>query len=105
MHRSVAAKNAAQDDNEVSDKPYLRFHVEELQFDGKDWQVAFTPRGIAWEEKRTRPVPDGELRRIWKEEGVPVPLGAESARKYWKQIESGVKDYLIREYWSLDAKK
>jgi hypothetical protein len=26
-------------------------------------------------------------------------------KKYWKQIESGVREYLIREYWTLDVKK
>jgi hypothetical protein len=36
---------------------------------------------------------------------VPVPFDGDSIRKYWKQIESGVKEYLVREYWSLEAKK
>ncbi len=45
------------------------------------------------------------MQRIWKEEGVPVPLDGENVKKYWKQIQSGVKDYLIREYWNLEAKK
>jgi hypothetical protein len=76
-----------------------------MRFDGKDWLIAFTPRGIAWEEKKIRPVPDAEIRRIWRAEGIPVPLDSESIRKYWGQIEGGVKDYLIREYWSLDARK
>ena len=89
----------------MRDKPYLRFHAEEVRFEGSEWLVSFTPRGIEWEEKRVRPVPDSEMQRIWKEEGVPVPLDGDSIRKYWKQIEAGVKDYLIREYWSLDAKK
>ena len=86
-------------------KPYLRFHVEEVQFDGQNWQVAFTPRGITWEAKQVRPVPDEEMRKVWKAEGVPADLNLENAKKYWKQIENGIRDYLIREYWTLDAKK
>ena len=86
-------------------RPHLRFHVEEVRLEGNAWLVSFTPRGIDWEAKQVRPVPDSEIERIWKEEGVPVPLDGESIRKFWKQIESGVKEYLIREYWSLEAKK
>ena len=89
----------------VQAKPYLRFHVDEMRFDGNDWQIAFTPRGIEWESKRTRPVPDAEMRRIWKAENVPVALDEGNARLYWKQIEAGVRDFLIREYWSLDGTK
>jgi hypothetical protein len=89
----------------AQDKPYLRFHVDEVRFDGRDWMVAFTPRGITWEAKQARPVPDDEMRRIWKAEGVPVALDDGSVKQYWKQIENGVRDYLIREYWSLDGKK
>ena len=86
-------------------KPYLRFHVDEARFDGSDWLIAFTPRGITWEEKQVRPVPDSEVRRIWKAEGVPVSLDAESIKRYWAQIEGGVRAYLIREYWSPGPKK
>ena len=89
----------------MRDKPYLRVHVDEMRFDGNQWLIAFTPRGIEWEHKQTRPVPDAEMRRIWKVEGVPVALDDGSVKKYWKQIENGVKDFLIREYWSLDGKK
>jgi hypothetical protein len=91
--------------NAVNYEPYLRFHVEEVRFDGKDWQVAFTPRGISWEPKQVRPVPDAELRRIWKAHGITAEIDDASLKKYWKQIEGSVKSYLIREYWSLDAKK
>jgi hypothetical protein len=86
-------------------KPYLRFHVDEVRFDGKDWLIAFTPRGITWEEKQVRPVPDAEMQRIWKAENIPVALDNESVRRHWGQIENGVRSYLIREYWKLDAKK
>jgi hypothetical protein len=89
----------------VHDKPYLRFHVEEVQFDGQNWQIAFTPRGIAWEAKQVRLVPDEEIRRLWKSEGVPVALELDSMKRYWKQIEGGVREYLIREYWTLDKKE
>jgi len=89
----------------VRPTPYLRFHVEEVQFDGRDWLIAFTPRGIAWEQKKTRPMPDSEMRRIWKAERIPVTLDGESVKKFWAQIENRVKEYMIREYWSLDAKK
>ena len=86
-------------------KPYLRFHVDEIRFDGRSWLIAFTPRGITWEAKQVRPVPDTEMQRIWRAEGVPVGLDGDSVKKYWKQIESGVREYLIREYWTLDVKK
>ena len=86
-------------------KPYLRFHVDEIWSDGRSWQIAFTPRGITWEAKQVRPVPDAEMQRIWKAEGVPVALDGDSVKKYWKQIENGVREYLIREYWTLDVKK
>ena len=89
----------------MQDKPYLRFHVEEVRFDGTEWQVAFTPRGIGWEDKQVRPVPDAEMRRIWTAEGAPGAMDDASVKKYWKQIENGVRDYLIREYWTLDSKK
>jgi len=79
--------------------------VEEVQFDGKDWQVAFTPRGIDWEPKQVRPVPDAEMRRIWKAYGIPVELEDGSIRKYWRLIEGSIKHYLIREYWKIDTKK
>ena len=85
--------------------PYLRFHVDELRFDGNDWQIAFTPRGITWEAKQVRPVPDAEMRRIWKAQRITVAPDDASVKKYWKMIEGGVRDYLIREYWSLDTKK
>ena len=87
------------------DKPYLRFHVDEMRFEGDEWLISFTPRGIDWEDKRVRPVPDSEMQRIWKAEHVPVALDGESIKKYWKQIEDGVKEYLIRHYWRLDVKK
>ena len=90
---------------ELKPLPYLRFHVDELKFDGQNWQVAFTPRGIAWEPKQVRPVPDSEMQRIWKQEKIPASLDGDSVKRYWLQIESGVKDYLIREYWSPDAKQ
>jgi len=45
------------------------------------------------------------MQRIWKAEGVPVALDGDSVKKYWKQIENGVREYLIREYWTLDVKK
>ena len=89
----------------VSHLPYLRFHVEEVRFDGKDWQVAFTPRGIDWEPKQVRPVPDAEMRRIWKAYGISVEIEDASVRKYWRLIEGSIKNYLIREYWKLDRKK
>jgi hypothetical protein len=89
----------------VPAKPYLRFHVDEVRLEGKDWQIPFTPRVITWEAKQTRLVPEAEMRRIWKAERVPVALDEVSIKKFWKQIENGVKDYLIREYWSLDEKK
>jgi hypothetical protein len=86
-------------------KPYLRFHVEELRFDGESWWVAFTPRGITWEPKQFRPVPDLEMRRIWEVEKVPVSLDEKSLARYWKQIEGRVSEYLIREYWTLEKQK
>ena len=86
-------------------KPYLRFHTEELRFDGESWWVAFTPRGITWEPKQIRPVPDLEMRRTWEIEKVPVPLDEKSIARYWKQIESRVSAYLIREYWTLEKQK
>jgi hypothetical protein len=89
--------------NEPSHLPYLRFYVDELEFDGKDWQVAFTPRGIAWEPKQVRPVPDAEIRRIWKAYGMTVEPDHATVKRYWKLIEGSVKNYLIREYWRLDA--
>jgi len=89
----------------VGVNPYLRFHVDEVRFDGTEWQIAFTPRGIGWEDKQIRPVPDAKMRRIWSAESVPVALDEASVKKYWKQIENGVKDFLIREYWSLDKKQ
>jgi hypothetical protein len=89
----------------VNHTPYLRFHVDELRFDGTNWQVAFTPRGISWEPKQIRPLPDEELRRIWKAHGIMVEPDDETVKKHWKLIEGGVKNYLIREYWSLEAKK
>jgi hypothetical protein len=79
--------------------------VDELKFDGKHWQIAFTPRGIAWEPKQVRPVPDEELRRIWKATGITMEPDEATVKKYWKLIEGGVRNYVIREYWSLDAKK
>jgi hypothetical protein len=79
--------------------------VDELKFDGANWQVAFTPRGITWEPKQVRPVPDLEMRRIWKASGITAEPEEPAVKKYWKLIEGGVKDYLIREYWSLEAKK
>ena len=78
--------------------------MDEVRFDGKDWQIAFTPRGIGWEDKQTRPVPDAEMRRIGSAEGVPVALDDASVKKYWKRIENGVRDFLIREYWTLEKK-
>jgi hypothetical protein len=89
----------------MHDKPYLRFHVDDVRFERDQWLIAFTPRGIGWEDKQTRPVPDAEMRRIWSTEGVPVALSDASVKKYWKQIENGVRDFLIREYWSIDGKK
>ena len=89
----------------VQAKPYLRFHVDEMRFDGTDWQIAFTPRGIQWESKRTMPVPDAEMRKIWKAEGIPVVLDEANAKLYWKQVEGGVRDFLIREYWTLGETK
>jgi hypothetical protein len=89
----------------VSNKPFLRFHPEETRFDGQAWQVAFTPRGIAWEPKQVRPVPDEEMRRIWKAYGIAVELDEVSVKKQWRLIEGSIKNYLIREYWSLDEKK
>ena len=86
-------------------KPYLRFHVDETRFDGRNWLIAFTPRGIDWEPKQLRSVPDEEMRRIWKAEGAPVALDEQSAKRYWAQIEDRVRDYLIREYWALEKKK
>ena len=90
---------------EISHLPYLRFHPDEVRFDGKDWQVAFTARGIAWEPKQVRPVPDAEMRRIWKAYGIPVEMDDASVKKYWKMIEGSIKHYLIREYWKIDVKK
>jgi hypothetical protein len=89
----------------VNYKPYLRFHVDELKFDGKDWQVAFTPRGIDWEPKQVRPVPNEEMRRIWKAYGITIEPDDASVKRYWKLIEDSVRNYLIREYWSLEAKR
>ena len=89
----------------MSVNPYLRFHVDEVRFDGTEWQIAFTPRGIGWEDKPIRPVPDAEMRRIWGAESVPVALDEVNVKKYWKRIENGVKDFLIREYRSLDKKQ
>jgi hypothetical protein len=89
----------------VNARPYLRFHVDELKFDGANWQVAFTPRGVTWEPKQVRPVPDEEMRRIWKACSITVEPDVAAVKKYWTLIEAGVKNYLIREYWSLDANK
>ena len=86
-------------------KPYLRFHAEEVRFDGKDWQIAFTPRGVGWEDKMTRPIPQSEMQQIWRAAGITAALDDDNVRTYWRQIENGVRDFLIREYWSLDGKK
>jgi hypothetical protein len=89
----------------VNDRPYLRFHVDELRFDGCNWQVAFTPRGIDWEPKQVRPVPDEEMRRIWKAYGMTVEPDDASVKQHFRMIEGSVKNYLLREYWSLDRAK
>ena len=60
---------------------------------------------LDWEKKQVRPVPDAEMRRIWKANGIPVELDESNLKRYWKQLEGGVKAYLIREYWTLDEKK
>ena len=91
--------------NPTSHLPFIRFHLDELKFDGTNWQVAFTPRGIAWEPKQVKPVPDEEMRRIWKACGITVEPDDASVRMYWKMIEGGVRNYLIREYWSPGEKK
>ena len=87
------------------DRPYLRFHVDELRFDGKDWQVAFTPRIVGWGEKQVRPVPDAEMQKIWKGYAMNTVLDEDSVKRYWRQIEGSVKAFLLREYWGPDAKK
>jgi hypothetical protein len=89
----------------VSYLPYLRFHPDEVKFDGENWQVAFTPRGVTWEAKQVRPVPQAEMLRIWKAYGITVEPDDASVKKYWKLIEAGIKNYLLREYWSIDVKK
>ena len=91
--------------NHPSHLPYIRIHLDELQFDGKDWLVSFTPRGIAWEPRQVRPVPDMEIRRIWKAYGMTVEPDFATVKRYWKLVEGSVKNYLIREYWKMDLKK
>ncbi len=45
------------------------------------------------------------MQKIWSAAAITVALDESSVKQHWGQIESGVRNYLIQVYWTLDEKK